>query len=447
MLKKILIANRGEIAVRILRAAKELGISTVAVHSTADEEAMHVRLADESVCIGPPAIQKSYLNIPAIIAACEITHADAVHPGYGFLSENAQFAEVLAHHDIGFIGPTPQHIHLMGNKIEAIRTAKELGLPCLPGSDGIVNTLKEARLVAKRVGYPLIIKASAGGGGRGMKVVHRAEQLDELFSKTVAEAKAAFNDGSVYIEKFLTSPRHIEVQIIADGKGHAVHLGERDCSIQRRHQKLWEEAGSPVISSEQRETIGEICAKAMQKLNYLGVGTIEFLYEQGQFYFIEMNTRIQVEHPVTEAITDINLINEQISVYSRGCLSFKQEDIVFNGHAIECRINAEDPKTFNPCPGHITQYHPPGGLGVRVDSAIFTGYHVSHYYDSLVAKLIVRGKTRSECLSRLERSLDEFVITGVDTTLPLFRQLIKEPTVLKGDYTIHWLEDFLNQAK
>lgn len=443
MFDKILIANRGEIALRILRAAKELGIATVAVHSTADADAMHVRLADESVCIGPPAARDSYLNIPALIAACEITGADAIHPGYGFLSENARFAEVLEHHRIAFIGPKAEHIRIMGDKIEAKRTAKRLGIPCVPGSEGGITDDDEAKKVAKEIGYPVIIKAAAGGGGRGMKVARTEEDLVHALQTAKTEAKAAFGDDAVYIEKYLEKPRHIEIQVLGDGKGNAIHLGERDCSLQRRHQKVWEEGPSPALNVEMRERIGGIVAKAMQELKYAGAGTIEFLYEDGEFYFIEMNTRIQVEHPVTEMITGIDLVNEQIRVAAGHPLSVKQEDIKIEGHAIECRVNAEHPSTFRPSPGTISYFHPPGGLGVRVDSAAYQGYRIPPHYDSLVGKLIVHGRTRNECLMRLRRALDEFVVDGVDTTLPLFRTLVRNPEIQNGQYDIHWLENFL----
>jgi acetyl-CoA carboxylase biotin carboxylase subunit len=443
MFDKILIANRGEIALRILRAAKELGIATVAVHSTADADAMHVRLADESVCIGPPAARDSYLNIPALIAACEITGADAIHPGYGFLSENARFAEVLEHHRIAFIGPKAEHIRIMGDKIEAKRTAKRLGIPCVPGSEGGITDDDEAKRVAKEIGYPVIIKAAAGGGGRGMKVARTEEDLVHALQTAKTEAKAAFGDDAVYIEKYLEKPRHIEIQVLGDGKGNAIHLGERDCSLQRRHQKVWEEGPSPALNVEMRERIGGVVAKAMQELQYAGAGTIEFLYEDGEFYFIEMNTRIQVEHPVTEMITGIDLVNEQIRVAAGHPLSVRQEDIRIEGHAIECRVNAEHPSTFRPSPGTISYFHPPGGLGVRVDSAAYQGYRIPPHYDSLVGKLIVHGRTRNECLMRLRRALDEFVVDGIDTTLPLFRTLVRNPEIQNGQYDIHWLENFL----
>jgi acetyl-CoA carboxylase biotin carboxylase subunit len=443
MFDKILIANRGEIALRVLRAAKELGIATVAVHSTADADAMHVRLADESVCIGPPPARDSYLNVAALIAACEITGADAVHPGYGFLSENARFAEVLEHHRIAFIGPKAEHIRIMGDKIEAKRTAKRLGIPCVPGSEGGVADETEAKRVAADIGYPVLIKASAGGGGRGMKVARTKDDLAYALGAAKAEAKAAFGDDAVYIEKYLEKPRHIEIQVLGDGRGNAVHLGERDCSLQRRHQKVWEEGPSPALNSEMRERIGGVVARAMQELQYLGAGTIEFLYEDGEFYFIEMNTRIQVEHPVTEMITGIDLVNEQIRVAAGAPLSVTQEDIRIDGHAIECRVNAEHPSTFRPSPGLITYFHPPGGLGVRVDSAAYQGYRIPPHYDSLVGKLIVHGRTRNECLMRLRRALDEFVVDGVETTLPLFRTLVRNPDIQNGAYDIHWLEGFL----
>jgi acetyl-CoA carboxylase biotin carboxylase subunit len=443
MFDKILIANRGEIALRILRAAKELGIATVAVHSTADADAMHVRLADESVCIGPPAARDSYLNIPALIAACEITGADAIHPGYGFLSENARFAEVLEHHRIAFIGPKAEHIRIMGDKIEAKRTAKRLGIPCVPGSEGGVTDEGEAKRIARDIGYPVIIKAAAGGGGRGMKVARTEDDLVHALQTARTEAKAAFGDDAVYIEKYLEKPRHIEIQVLGDGKGNAIHLGERDCSLQRRHQKVWEEGPSPALNVEMRERIGGVVARAMQELQYAGAGTIEFLYEDGEFYFIEMNTRIQVEHPVTEMITGIDLVNEQIRVAAGAPLSVQQSDIKIDGHAIECRVNAEHPSTFRPSPGTISYFHPPGGLGVRVDSAAYQGYRIPPHYDSLVGKLIVHGRTRNECLMRLRRALDEFVVDGIETTLPLFRTLVRNPEIQNGQYDIHWLENFL----
>ena len=443
MFDKILIANRGEIALRILRAAKELGIATVAVHSTADADAMHVRLADESVCIGPPAARDSYLNIPALLAACEITGADAVHPGYGFLSENARFAEILESHNIHFIGPKAEHIRIMGDKIEAKRTALRLGIPCVPGSDGGIDDVDEARRVAADIGYPVLVKAAAGGGGRGMKVARTEDELVHAIQTAKTEAKAAFGDDAVYLEKYLEKPRHIELQVLGDGQGHAVHLGERDCSLQRRHQKVWEEGPSPALNESMRSEIGETVAKAMRDLGYLGAGTVEFLYEDGKFYFIEMNTRIQVEHPVTEMITGIDLVNEQIRIAAGAPLSFTQEDVKLTGHAIECRINAEHPATFRPSPGKIAYFHPPGGLGVRVDSAVYQGYTIPPHYDSLVGKLIVHGRTRNECLMRLRRALDEFVVDGIDTTLPLFRTLVRNQDIQNGVYDIHWLEKFL----
>ncbi len=445
MFDKILIANRGEIALRIQRACKELGIATVAIHSTADEDAMHVRLADESVCIGPPAANLSYLNIPEIMAACEVTGANAVHPGYGFLSENARFAEILEDHDIAFIGPTAEHIRLMGDKITAKDTVKKLGIPVVPGSDGAVNSLNEAKKVAKEIGYPVLLKAAAGGGGRGMKVAQTEKDLSVALSTAKSESKAAFGDDTMYMEKYLGKPRHIEVQVIGDGKGHAVHLGERDCSLQRRHQKVWEEAPSPALNEEEREKIGNIVAKAIGDLGYRGAGTIEFLYENGEFYFIEMNTRLQVEHPVTEMITGLDLVIEQIRVASGAPLSFTQEDITLRGHAIECRINAENARTFMPSPGKINYFHPPGGLGVRVDSGVYQGYSIPPYYDSLIGKLIVHGKTRNECMMRLRRALSEFVIDGIDTTIPLFVDLLNEPDIVNGAYDIHWLEKYLEK--
>ncbi len=443
MFDKILIANRGEIALRILRAAKELGVSTVAVHSTADSGAMHVKLADESVCIGPPPARDSYLNVPSLLAACEITGADAVHPGYGFLSENARFAEILGEHNIAFIGPKPEHIRIMGDKIEAKRTAERLGIPCVPGSPGAVEEIGEAERIAKGIGYPLLVKAAAGGGGRGMKVARKPADLADAIATAKAEAKAAFGDDAVYLEKYLEKPRHIEIQILGDGRGRAIHLGERDCSLQRRHQKVWEEGPSPALNATQREEIGGIVAKAMADLGYIGVGTVEFLYEDGRFYFIEMNTRIQVEHPVTEMITGIDLVNEQIKIAAGSPLSIAQKDVRITGAAIECRVNAEHPQTFMPSPGRIAYYHPPGGLGVRVDSAVYQGYVIPPFYDSLVGKLVVHGRTRNEALMRLRRALDEFIIDGVETTLPLFRTLVRNADVQNGLYDIHWLEKFL----
>jgi acetyl-CoA carboxylase, biotin carboxylase subunit len=443
MFDKILIANRGEIAMRVIRACKELGIPTVAVHSTADADAMHVRFADESVCIGPPAAKDSYLNIPAILSACEITGADAVHPGYGFLSENARFAEILGDHGVHFIGPKAEHIRIMGDKIEAKRTAKKLGIPVVPGSEGGVTSDAQAAKVAGEIGYPVLVKAAAGGGGRGMKIARSEADMSTALATARSEAKAAFGDDAVYLEKYLEKPRHIEIQVLGDGKGNAIHLGERDCSIQRRHQKLWEEGPSPALNVAARDVIGETVAKAMREIGYLGVGTVEFLYEDGKFYFIEMNTRIQVEHPVTEAITDIDLIFEQIRIAAGADLTLKQSDVRIHGHAIECRINAENPVSFRPSPGKILHYHPPGGLGVRIDSAVYQGYSIPPYYDSLVGKLIVHGKTRTEALMRLKRALDEIVVDGIETTLPLFRALVRESAIIDGNYHIHWLEQFL----
>jgi acetyl-CoA carboxylase biotin carboxylase subunit len=446
MFDKLLIANRGEIALRILRAAKELGIATVAVHSTADAEAMHVKLADESVCIGPPPARDSYLNIPALLSACEITGADALHPGYGFLSENARFAEILGEHQITFIGPKPEHIRLMGDKIEAKRTAKRLGIPCVPGSEGAINDNEDGLRIAAAIGYPVLVKASAGGGGRGMKVARSEADLLNALHTARSEAKAAFDDGAVYLEKYLETPRHIEIQILGDGQGNAVHLGERDCSLQRRHQKVWEEGPSPALNPEERARIGAVCAQAMRELHYTGAGTIEFLYEDGAFYFIEMNTRIQVEHPVTEMITGMDLVNEQIRIAAGAPLSVTQNEVNFWGHSIECRVNAENPETFRPSPGRVAYFHPPGGVGVRVDSAVYQGYSIPPNYDSLVGKLIVHGRTRTEALMRLRRALDEFVVDGIDTTLPLFRRLVRNPDIQNGLYDIHWLEKFLAEA-
>jgi acetyl-CoA carboxylase biotin carboxylase subunit len=445
MFDKILIANRGEIALRIHRACKEMGIATVAVHSQADASAMHVRLADESVCIGPAQASKSYLHIPSLIAAAEITGAQAIHPGYGFLSENARFAEIVEKHGLVFIGPKPEHIRLMGDKIAAKRAAADAGIPTVPGSDGAITNDEEARRVAKKVGFPVLIKAAAGGGGRGMKVARTAEQLSEALSTARAEARAAFGDDSVYIEKYLEKPRHIEIQIVADSHGEVIHLGERDCSLQRRHQKIWEEAPSPALNPEQRAKIGDLTAKAIKKLGYLGVGTVEYLYEDGKFYFIEMNTRLQVEHPVTEMITGIDLVREQIRIADGMPLSITQEDVRFNGASIECRINAENPVTFTPSPGKISDYHAPGGLGVRLDSAIYAGYQIPPFYDSLIGKLIIHGRDRTECLMRLRRALDEMVVNGVETTTPLFQRLAQESDIVDGDYHIHWLENYLKR--
>ena len=444
MIEKVLIANRGEIALRIHRACHEMGIKTVAVHSTADESAMHVRLADESVCIGPSPSAESYLNIPAIISAAEITGADAIHPGYGFLSESAKFAEIIEKHGIAFIGPTAEHITLMGDKISAKEAVKNVGIPVVPGSEGEVSEFKDAAKVAKRIGYPVIVKAASGGGGRGMKVVKSESELEIAVSSAKREAAVSFGDGTVYLEKFLTTPRHIEVQVLADTHGNVVHLGERDCSLQRRHQKVLEESPSPALNSTERDEIGEVCRKAIQAIGYRGAGTIEFLYENGKFYFIEMNTRLQVEHPITEMITGIDLVREQIRIADGLTLQFKQEDIKFSGHAIECRINAEDPYTFMPSPGQVKDYHTPGGLDVRVDSGLYTRYKIPPHYDSMIAKLIVHGKTRNECLMRLRRSLEEYVIDGVKTTIPLHQRLIREDDFISGDYNIHWLEKYLD---
>jgi acetyl-CoA carboxylase biotin carboxylase subunit len=443
MIKKVLIANRGEIALRIHRACHEMGIKTVAVHSTADTDAMHVRLADEAICIGPPAAADSYLNIPAIISAAEISHADAIHPGYGFLSENARFAEIVELHNIIWIGPKPEHIRVMGDKVEAKRTAAKLGLPLVPGSDGPVEGPEEARAVAAATGYPLLVKAASGGGGRGMKIVRFEEELDSQLSQARSEAKNAFGDDTVYIEKYLGDPRHIEFQVFGDGKGHAIHLGERDCSLQRRHQKVLEEAGSPVITAQERDRMGGIVARAMADMGYRGAGTIEFLYENGEFFFIEMNTRLQVEHPVTEYITGIDLVREQIRIAAGEPLSCTQDQVEFRGHAIECRINAEDPETFAPSPGTVKGFHAPGGMHVRVDSGLYVGYKVPPYYDSMIAKLIVYGSSRERCIMRLRRALEEFVIEGMKTTLPLHKKLIDEPDFLAGKYTIKWLEEWL----
>jgi len=443
MFNKILIANRGEIALRVIRAAREMGIRSVAVHSTADSDAMHVRMADESVCIGPPSSQLSYLSIPAIIAACEITGAEAIHPGYGFLSENAGFVQVVEDHGLTFIGPTAEHIRVMGDKITAKDTMKALGVPCVPGSDGGVPTLEDAQRIGEEIGYPVIIKATAGGGGKGMKVAKSAKDMEKAFQTARAEGKSNFGNDEVYIEKYLTTPRHIEIQVFGDGKGRAVHLGERDCSLQRRHQKVFEEAPGPSITPAERARIGKVCADAMANISYIGAGTIEFLYENGEFYFIEMNTRLQVEHPVTESIFDVDLVREQIRVASGLDMSFTQDDLKINGHAIEVRINAEKLPDFRPCPGRITQYHAPGGLGVRMDSALYDGYSIPPYYDSLIGKLIVHGRDRPEALARLGRALGELIVDGVDTTVPLFHALLKEPEILSGNYNIHWLEHWL----
>ncbi|QIE45085.1 acetyl-CoA carboxylase biotin carboxylase subunit [Pseudohalocynthiibacter aestuariivivens] len=443
MFEKILVANRGEIALRVIRAAREMGIQTVAVHSTADADAMHVRMADESVCIGPPPSTDSYLSIPAIIAACEISGAQAIHPGYGFLSENANFVQIVEDHGLTFIGPTAEHIRIMGDKITAKDTMKKLGVPCVPGSDGGVSTLAEAKRIGDDVGYPVIIKATAGGGGKGMKVAKTEAEMERAFQTARAEGKSNFGNDEVYIEKYLGTPRHIEIQVFGDGKGGAVHLGERDCSLQRRHQKVFEEAPGPVITPEERAAIGKTCADAVAAINYIGAGTIEFLYENGEFYFIEMNTRLQVEHPVTEAIFGVDLVREQIRVAEGLPMSFTQDDLVINGHAIEVRINAEKLPEFSPRPGKITQFHAPGGLGVRIDSALYDGYTIPPYYDSLIGKLIVHGPDRQAALARLGRALGELIVDGVDTTVPLFHALLAEDDIQSGNYNIHWLEKWL----
>ena len=443
MFKKVLIANRGEIALRIHRACKEMGIATVAVHSTADENAMHVRLADESVCVGPPAPKDSYLDIPAIISAAEITGADAIHPGYGFLSENARFADIIEAHNITFIGPRAEHIRVMGDKIAAKEAVGKAGIPLVPGSEGELKSIDEARAAAEKIGYPVLVKAASGGGGRGMKLAPTANDIEEAVSTAKAESKAAFGDDAVYLEKYLTLPRHIEIQIIADAHGNVVQLGERDCSLQRRHQKVLEEALSPALTSEERVKIGETVRKAIESLGYLGAGTIEFLYENGEFYFIEMNTRLQVEHPITEQVTNIDIVREQINVAAGNKLSFSQKDVSFHGHAMECRINAEHPKTFAPSPGKITSFHAPGGPGVRFDSAIYTGYSIPPYYDSMIGKLVVWADNRELCIARLRRALSEMAIAGIETTIPLFIELVDNPQFQAGDYNIHWLEKWL----
>lgn len=447
MFEKVLIANRGEIALRIHRACKEMGIQTVAIHSTADRDAQHVLIADESVCIGPPAPAQSYLNVPAIMAAAEITNADAIHPGYGFLSENARFADIVNSHGLTFIGPTAEHIRIMGDKITAKQTVMDAGIPVVPGSKGAITNKEQAMRVAKEVGFPLLVKAASGGGGRGMKLARTEADLGEAVSTARSEALAAFGDDTVYLERYLTLPRHVEIQILADSHGNVVHLGERDCSLQRRNQKILEEAPCPVLTDADRKKIGAIVSKAISEIGYLGVGTIEFLYENGEFFFIEMNTRLQVEHPVTEAITGIDLVREQIRVAAGEKLGFTQEDIKFNGHSIECRINAEHPRTFTPSPGKIKEFHAPGGLGVRLDSAIYTGYSIPPYYDSLIGKLIVHAPTREEAIQRLKRSLDEMIISGIETTLPLFQDLLENDDILSGDYHIHWLENWLQDQK
>jgi len=444
---RILIANRGEIALRIHRAAHEMGIETVAVHSTADADAMHVRLADHAICIGPPPASESYLNVAAIISAAEISGADAIHPGYGFLSENAQFAEIVEAHGITWIGPKPEHIRTMGDKVEAKRTAGKLGLPLVPGSDGAISDPKEAAKIAEKIGYPVIIKAASGGGGRGMKVCESPDMLATLMAQAGSEAKAAFGDDTVYLEKYLGNPRHIEFQVFGDGNGNAIHLGERDCSLQRRHQKVIEEAPSPVLTHEERMRMGGIVSKAMADMAYRGAGTIEFLWEDGEFYFIEMNTRLQVEHPVTEAITGMDLVREQIRIADGRPLSVTQDDLEFKGHAIECRINAEDPWTFAPSPGKVTAYHAAGGMNVRVDSGLYAGYSIPPFYDSMIAKLIVSGRTREGCIMRLKRALREMVIEGVKTTIPLHEALLDQPDILHGDYSIKWLEEWLAERE
>ena len=446
MFDKILIANRGEIALRVIRACREMGIASVAVHSTADADAMHVRMADESVCIGPPSGTESYLSVPAIISACEITGAGAIHPGYGFLSENANFVQIVEDHALTFIGPSAEHIRMMGDKITAKETMRALGVPCVPGSEGGVPDLDTARVVAEEIGYPVIIKATAGGGGRGMKLARTAADLDTAFRTARSESKAAFGNDEVYIEKYLGKPRHIEIQVFGDGKGNAVHLGERDCSLQRRHQKVFEEAPGPAIDAETRARIGATCADAVARIGYSGAGTIEFLYENGEFYFIEMNTRLQVEHPVTEAVFGVDLVREQIRIAQGESLSFSQDDLQVNGHAIEVRINAEKLPNFSPCPGRVQTFHAPGGLGVRMDSALYGGYSIPPYYDSLIGKLIVHGRDRPEALARLRRALGELVVDGIETTVPLFDALLQEPDIQTGNYDIHWLEHWLEKG-
>ncbi|MBT4284432.1 MAG: acetyl-CoA carboxylase biotin carboxylase subunit [Rhodobacteraceae bacterium] len=446
MFEKILIANRGEIALRVIRAAKEMGVQTVAVHSTADSDAMHVRMADEAICIGPPSSNKSYLSIPAIISACEVTGAQAIHPGYGFLSENSKFVQIIEDHDLKFIGPTAQHIQIMGDKITAKETMRELGVPCVPGSPGEVDTLELAHQIAEEIGYPIIIKATAGGGGRGMKVAASKSEMSDAFTTARSEANSNFGNPAVYLEKYLSTPRHIEIQVFGDGAGNAVYLGERDCSLQRRHQKVFEEAPGPTIDAGIRQNIGKVCAEAVASINYAGAGTIEFLYENGEFYFIEMNTRLQVEHPITEAIYGVDLVKEQIRVAAGLPMQLTQEKLKVNGHAIEVRINAEKLPNFSPCPGKITQFHAPGGLGVRLDSAIYDGYVIPPYYDSLIAKLIVHAEDRPAALSRLKRALGELIVDGVDTTIPLFNSLLGEEDIIKGNYNIHWLESWLGKS-
>ena len=447
MFQKILIANRGEIALRIQRACRELGIPTVAVHSTADAEAMHVRLADESVCIGPPAAKDSYLNIPAVLSAAAITGADAIHPGYGFLSENARFAEMVEAHGLTFIGPSPAHIRMMGDKIEAKTAMASLGVPLVPGSAGAIDDITEARALAEKIGYPVLIKATAGGGGRGMKVAQSADELEDAIRLARTEARAAFGNDAVYMEKYLDKPRHIELQVMADAHGNVVHFGERDCSLQRRHQKLLEEAGSPALNAAERDALGATVTAALTQLGYRNAGTLEFLYQDGQFAFIEMNTRLQVEHPVTEMVCGVDLVREQIRIAAGQDLGYVQEDIKFSGHAIECRVNAEDPETFMPTPGRVTAFHAPGGLGVRVDSALYAGYVVPPFYDSMVAKLIVHAPTRPEAIARMRRAIDEFAVMGIQTSLPLHQRILAEPSFQAGDYDIHWLERFVGAGR
>ena len=446
MFKKIVIANRGDVAIRIQRACREMGIQTVAVHSTADSSAMHVRLADESVCIGPPASKESYLNIPAILSAAAISGADAIHPGVGFLSENPSFAQIVQEHGLTFIGPKPEHIRVMGDKIEAKKMALQLGIPCVPGSDGAITNKEEAVLVAKDIGFPVIVKAAAGGGGKGMQIAFSDTELSDAIQLAQSEAEAAFGSGEVYIERYLANPRHIEIQIVGDKFGNVLYLGERDCSLQRRHQKILEETPSPALTKKVRENIGKLAASAMKKFGYESLGTLEFLYEKGEFYFIEMNTRLQVEHPITEMVTGFDLVQTQIEISAGKPLNIQQTEVTINGHSIECRINAEDPNNFMPSPGKITDYHPPGGLGVRIDSGIYSGYEIPPYYDSLVSKLIVHGQSRTQCLARLRRALDEFVIGNINTTISLHQRLLDSKNFIEGNYDIHWLEDhFLQQ--
>ena len=445
MFKKIVIANRGDVAIRVQRACREMGIKTVAVHSTADSSAMHVRLADESVCIGPPTSKESYLNIPAILSAAAISGADAIHPGVGFLSENPSFAQIVQDHGLTFIGPKPEHISVMGDKIEAKKMALQLGIPCVPGSDGAITTKEEAVLVANDIGFPVIVKAAAGGGGKGMQIAFSETELSNAIQLAQSEAEAAFGSGEVYIERYLANPRHIEIQIVGDKFGNVLHLGERDCSLQRRHQKILEETPSPALTKKTRENIGNLAASAMKKFGYESLGTIEFLYEKGEFYFIEMNTRLQVEHPITEMVTGFDLVQMQIEISAGKPLNIQQNEVTISGHSIECRINAEDPDNFMPSPGKITDYHPPGGLGVRIDSGIYSGYEIPPYYDSLVSKLIVHGQSRKQCLARLRRALDEFVIGNVKTTISLHQKLLDSKNFVEGDYDIHWLEDHFLQ--